>query len=84
MVIRSLGIDLPIVSGELEVPDQGPDGYPPCDVALYLPEYAQPGERGATYLFAHARAGMFLPLLRASEQDDGDVPAGHAGRGLHQ
>jgi len=71
IVIRSLGIDLPIVSGDTSVPDQGPAGYPPCDVALYLPEYAQPGERGATYLYAHARDGMFLPLLRASELDDG-------------
>jgi hypothetical protein len=71
VVVRSLGIDLPVVSSALEVPGQGPDGYPPCDVALFLPEYSQPGQRGATYLYAHAREGMFLPLLRASEQDDG-------------
>ena len=71
VVIRSLGIDLPVLSGALEVPGQGPADYPPCDVALYLPEYAQPGQRGTTYLYAHARDGMFLPLLRASEEEDG-------------
>ena len=71
IVIRSLGIDLPIVSGDIRIPGQGPPGYPPCDVALYLPDYVQPGERGTTYLYAHARDGMFLPLLQASERDDG-------------
>jgi hypothetical protein len=71
VVIRSLGIDLPVISGATEIPDQGPAGYPPCDVALYLPEFVQPGQRGATYLYAHAREGMFLPLLLASEQRDG-------------
>lgn len=71
LVIRSLGIDLPVVSGTTRVPDQGPDAYPPCDVALYLTKYVQPGERGTTYIYAHAREGMFLPLLVASERDDG-------------
>ncbi|MFN8622576.1 MAG: sortase [Chloroflexota bacterium] len=71
VVIPSLGIDLPVVSGDVRVPDQGPPGYPPCDVALYLTGFRQPGERGTTYLYAHARPGMFLPLLEASETDDG-------------
>jgi hypothetical protein len=76
VVIRSLGIDLPIVSGATRIPGQGPAGYPPCDVALYLTDYVQPGQRGTTYLYAHAREGMFLPLLQASEQDDGSALLG--------
>ena len=71
IVIRALGIDLPVVSGEIRIPNQGPAGYPPCDVALYLPDYVQPGQRGTTYLYAHARAGMFLPLLLESQRNDG-------------
>jgi hypothetical protein len=54
--VAALDIDLPIV--------KGPTGYPYCDVAMYLKELHQPGQGGATYLFAHARTGMFLPLLR--------------------
>jgi len=60
--IAALDIDLPII--------KGPAGYPPCDVAMYLvdpaepPRLGQPGQGRATYLFAHARAGMFEPLLR--------------------
>ena len=46
--------------------------YPLCDVALYLPQLmGQPGEGRATYIYAHARAGMFLPLLTASETNNG-------------
>jgi hypothetical protein len=71
IAIASLGIDLPVISGAIRMPGPGPDDYPPCDVALYLPEFVQPGERGTTYLYAHARAGMFLPLLTASERADG-------------
>jgi hypothetical protein len=54
--IAALDIDLPIV--------KGPAGYPYCDVAMYLKELAQPGQGRATYLFAHARPGMFEPLLK--------------------
>jgi hypothetical protein len=55
IVISSLGINLPIV--------RGPSGYPYCRVAMYLSANAQPREPGITYIFAHARTGMFLPLL---------------------
>jgi hypothetical protein len=54
--IAALDIDLPII--------KGPAGYPKCDVAMYLKELAQPGQGRATYLFAHARPGMFEPLLK--------------------
>jgi sortase (surface protein transpeptidase) len=55
--IAAMDIDLPVV--------KGPDGYPYCNVAMYLvdPNLGQPGQGRATYLFAHARTGMFLPLL---------------------
>ena len=66
VVIPSLGIDLPIVSRDLAVPNQGPDVYPPCDVAVYHTSFQQPGQPGTAYLYAHARDGMFLPLLNAS------------------
>lgn len=59
--IAALDIDLPVI--------EGPDGYPVCDVAMYLKELAQPGQGRATYLFAHAREGMFLPLLETPERE---------------
>ena len=68
--IPSLNIDLPVVAGDLVVPGNE-DLYPLCDVAMYMPNFVQPGEPGATYLYAHAQRGMFLPLLRASLVDDG-------------
>ncbi|MEO6207030.1 MAG: sortase [Candidatus Limnocylindrales bacterium] len=58
--VAALDIDMPIV--------EGPAGYPYCDVAMYLKELKQPGQGGATYLFGHARAGMFLPLLETPEK----------------
>ncbi len=66
VVLPELGIDLPIV----QAPTAG-DAYPYCNVAMYLPQLHQPGETGATYIFAHARAGMFLRLLDESRVDDG-------------
>lgn len=76
IVIRYLGIDLPIISRDRRVPDQGPDLYPPCDVAIYHTAFEQPGRPGTTYLYGHAREGMFLPLLKASERDDGKAILG--------
>jgi len=63
-----MGIDLPVVSGDLAPP---PDNFPLCNVAQYLTTYRQPGEPGTTYLYGHARTGMFLPLLQASLRADG-------------
>ncbi len=71
IVIPSEGIDLPIVSRDLRIPNQGPNQYPPCDVALYHAAFQQPGQYGSAYIYAHARDGMFLPLLTASERRDG-------------
>ena len=63
VVIRELHIDLPVIPG--------PDAYPYCNVAMFIRELKQPGEDGATYLYAHARTGMFLPLLDQSKRDRG-------------
>jgi hypothetical protein len=59
--IVALDIDLPVIRGN--------DGYPLCDVAMYLKELNQPGQGRATYIYAHARTGMFLPLLETRERD---------------
>jgi hypothetical protein len=58
-----LKIDLPIV--------KGPSGYPYCDVAMYYPTLSQPREGGVTFIYAHARVGMFLPLLERSKINNG-------------
>ncbi len=71
IVIASRHIDLPIISRDRRVKGQGPDKYPPCDVALYHTAFEQPGEAGTTYIYAHAREGMFLPLLKASTRRNG-------------
>ena len=65
--IAALKIDLPVVE-----PPGGADTYPLCDVAMYLEDLGQPGQGGATYLYAHARTGMFLPLLEASLVENGN------------
>jgi hypothetical protein len=62
VVVPALRIDLPVVKGN--------DGYPYCNVAMYLhtdssaakDAFGQPGEGRATYLYAHARDGMFGPI----------------------
>ena len=68
--IVALKIDLPVVK-----PPPGANTYPLCDVAMYLDDghgaLGQPGEGKATYLYAHARDGMFLPILTASKINNG-------------
>jgi hypothetical protein len=59
--VRDLGIDLAVVKGNT--------GYPFCNVAMYLPQLSQPGFGKATYIYAHARDGMFLPLLETRGYD---------------
>jgi len=63
--IAALKIDLPVV--------KPPSGYPLCNVAMYYldPRLGQPGQGKSVYLFAHARTGMFLPLLTASKVSNG-------------
>ena len=64
--IAALKVDMPVVA-----PPPGDNAYPYCNVAMYLTELGQPGQGRATYLYAHARTGMFLPLLDASLVQDG-------------
>ena len=61
--IAALDIDLPVITGSA--------GYPACDVAMYIRELGQPGQGWSTYLYAHARRGMFLPILEASRIQNG-------------
>ena len=65
VVVPALGIDLPIVA------PGGPTAFPLCDVAMYIPDLHQPGDNGAVYVYAHARTGMFLPLLTQSQVNNG-------------
>ena len=58
VVVPALRIDLPVIK-----PAGGSDAYPQCDVAMYIQApLRQPGQGGATYLYAHARDGMFGPI----------------------
>jgi hypothetical protein len=57
VVVEQLGIDLPIIK-----PRGDSTTYPQCNVALYIQELSQPGDGRATYLYAHARDGMFGPI----------------------
>jgi hypothetical protein len=65
VVVPALKIDLPIV--------KGPANRVLCNVAMYAeaPGLVQPGEAGSTYIYGHARKGMFLPLLDASKKNNG-------------
>ena len=63
VVVSGIGINLPVI--------RGPSGYPPCRVAMYLAAVAQPREPGITFIYAHARTGMFLPLLTSWRNNRG-------------
>ncbi|HEV8488618.1 MAG TPA: hypothetical protein VGQ58_02390 [Candidatus Limnocylindrales bacterium] len=67
--VAALGIDLPVI----EQPDPA---VVPCDVAMYLGDMRQPGADRATYLYAHAQRGMFLPILEASRVNNGAAMLG--------
>jgi hypothetical protein len=68
--IAALKIDLPIIHPS--------NGYPACNVAMYYSDdrLGQPGEGRAVYLYAHARTGMFLPILTASKVSNGSKMKG--------
>lgn len=70
IVVAGLRIDLPVV--------RGPADRVLCNVAMYdaKDEFAQPGIAGSTYIYAHAREGMFLPLLEASQRNNGRAMIG--------
>ena len=65
--IPRLAIDLPIAEGDVErdvVVQQTPESF-----AFHLPGTAIPGMGSNTYLYAHARRGMFLTLWNARAGD---------------
>ena len=64
--VAALDIDLAVIK-----PPGDANAYPLCDVAMYIQELGQPGQGRATYLYAHARTGMFLPILDASKIQNG-------------
>ena len=70
--VAALKIDLPVILQ--------PTKKVPCDVAMYLQDpdqnLGQPGQGRATYLYAHAREGMFLPILDASKVQNGKIMLG--------
>ena len=66
VVVPGLKVDLPIIK-----PPGNSSTYPLCDVAMYLRNLYQPGQDKATYIYAHAREGMFLPLLDQSKVNNG-------------
>ena len=71
VVVKGLGIDLPVVKPPSDT------AYPYCDVAMYIQApLSQPGFGRATYLYAHARTGMFLPILTASKVSNGSQMLG--------
>jgi LPXTG-site transpeptidase (sortase) family protein len=74
--VPRLGIDLPIAEGDIErdvVVQQTPENF-----AFHLPGTAIPGTLGNSYLYAHARRGMFLALWNARIGDQVNIttPAG--------
>jgi sortase (surface protein transpeptidase) len=74
--IARLGISLPIAEGDIErdvVAQQTPENF-----AFHFPGTAIPGTLGNSYLYAHARTGMFSSLRNASVGDEVTIttPAG--------
>lgn len=68
--VLNAGIDMAVV--------RAPSGYPYCNVAMYMGALNQPTEpaTGATFISAHARKGMFLPLLDAYRAGKGPLLVG--------
>jgi LPXTG-site transpeptidase (sortase) family protein len=74
--VPRLRIDLPIAEGDLyrdTVQQQTPENF-----AFHFPGTAIPGTVGNSYLYAHARRGMFLSLWDATVGDEVTIttPAG--------
>ena len=71
-----LGIDLPIAEGDIQrdvVVQRTPENF-----AFHFPGTAIPGTVGNSYIYAHARRGMFLSLWNARVGDQVSIttPAG--------
>ena len=72
IAVPRLGIDLPLELGEIarDVPREGYAGATTENIAFVFPSSRLPGEGGNTYIYAHARVGMFLPLWGAKLGDE--------------
>jgi sortase (surface protein transpeptidase) len=72
IAVPRLGIDLPLELGEIarDVPRDGYAGATPENMAFVFPSSRLPGEGGNTYIYAHARVGMFLSLWGAKLGDE--------------
>lgn len=68
VVVPALGIDLPVVA---QTYGPGHGSFPLCNVAQYLEQFAQPSQAGTTYIYGHARTGMFGPLWLTWRRDKG-------------
>ena len=66
--IPRLAIDLPIIEGDIERDTVRLET--PNDFAFHLPGTAIPGDRSNSYIYAHARRGMFLSLWEARPGDE--------------
>ena len=74
--VPRLGIDLPIAEGDIErdvIVQKTPENF-----AFHFPGTALPGTVGNSYIYAHARTGMFLSLWNARVGDQVSIttPAG--------
>jgi hypothetical protein len=67
--IPAMKIDLPIIK-------QPDPAYPSCNVAMYHEAFGPPGDPRGTYVYAHARKGMFLAMLDASKKNNGAAMMG--------
>jgi sortase (surface protein transpeptidase) len=69
--IPRLGIDLPLQEGDQvrDVPSGTGPGATPEGAAFHFPGTAVPGQVGNSFVYAHARVGMFLSLWRAAVGD---------------
>lgn len=73
VVVPALSIDLPVVASPPN------EQFPLCNAAEYLvldKTLGYPGLPQATYLYAHARTNMFLPLLTQSTVNNGAAMIG--------
>jgi hypothetical protein len=73
VVIPALNVDVPVVASPPN------EQYPWCNAAEYLTldeVYAYPGAPRATYIYAHARVGMFWNLLVQSKIRNGTAMLG--------
>lgn len=84
ILVPRLGIDLPLREGDIQrdIPRDGFFGDTPEGAAFHLPGTAVPGEVGNSYIYAHARIGMFLALWQARVGDRVVIRLPHGGE-LH-